>query len=107
MNRKMTFHERLYLGESIPPKKLEKIKKRLCKRPLLSGVYLIVPAHNPNDQLDIFDARQLVQPHYENESFYILGIAADYNEALQLIERMVQDCLRDRGDCRLREYLLC
>ena len=69
--------------------------------------YLITPAKNPADQLDIFDARQLIQPHYKKEEFLILGIAAGYEEALQLIEQITGECLDARGDCNLREYLLC
>lgn len=107
MAKKFTFHDRLYLGESIMEKKLDKLKKRLEKNPLLSNVYLIVPAGNPEDQLDIFDAKQLVQPFYRDKSFLVLGIAGDYREALLVVERIVQDCLKERGDCKLREYFLC
>ena len=79
----------------------------LEKKPLLANVYLITPAKNPADQLDIFDARQLIQPHYKKEEFLILGIASGYEEALQLIEQITGECLDARGDCNLREYLLC
>lgn len=107
MVKKLTFHSRLYLSESIAEKKLDKLKKRLEKKPLLSNVYLIVPAANPMDQLEIFDARQLAQSFYQKEHFLVIGIAADYKEALQLIEKMVQDCLAERDDCNLREYFVC
>lgn len=59
----------------------------------MANVYLITPAKNPADQLDIFDARQLIQPHYKKEEFLILGIAAGYEEALQLIEQITGECL--------------
>ncbi|MBO5337896.1 MAG: hypothetical protein J6A94_12295 [Lachnospiraceae bacterium] len=107
MTRNLKFHKKIYLGESIEPKKVDKLKRKLRVKPFLAPVFLIVPARNPNDMLDIFDARQLVQKYYEKESFVVLGIAGDYSEALRLVERMVQDCLKERGDCRLREYLLC
>lgn len=104
---KLTFAPNLYLGESISSEKLDKIKKSLVKHPLLANIYLITPARNPADQLDIFDARQLIQPHYKNEEFLILGMASGYEEALQLIEQITGECLDARGDCNLREYLLC
>ena len=104
---KLTFAPGLYLGESIASKKLDKLKKRLERKPLLANVYLITPARNPSDQLDIFDARQLVQPFYNDEEIFVLGIASGYEEALQLIELMTKECLEARGDCNLREYLLC
>ena len=107
MKDKFIFNARLYLGESINVKKVDRIKKMLIKRPLQANVYLIVPAHNEADQLDILDARQLVLPHYRNMTFLVLGIAADYDEAMVMIEQIVRDCLKERGDCKLREYLLC
>ena len=107
MAGKLKFAQNLYLGEGIAPEKLDKLKKRLNKKPLLANVYLITPARNPADQLDIFAARQLVQPHYKDEEFLVLGMASGYEDALQLIERFTGECLKARGDCNLREYLLC
>ena len=107
MAGKLKFAQNLYLGEGIAPEKLDKLKKRLNKKPLLANVYLITPARNPADQLDIFDARQLVQPHYKDEELLVLGMASGYEDALQLIERVTGECLKARGDCNLREYLLC
>ena len=107
MAGKLKFAQNLYLGEGIAPEKLDKLKKRLNKKPLLANVYLITPARNPADQLDIFDARQLVQPHYKDEEFLVLGMDSGYEDALQLIERVTGECLKARGDCNLREYLLC
>ena len=100
MAGKLKFAQNLYLGEGIAPEKLDKLKKRLNKKPLLANVYLA-------DQLDIFDARQLAQPHYKDEEFLVLGMASGYEDALQLIERITGECLKARGDCNLREYLLC
>ena len=101
------FHKKLYFSEGMEDKKLDKIKRKLRSKPFLADVHLIMPAANPKDQLDILDARQLIQSHYKGKTFLVVGIASGYGEALQLIERMVQDCLRERGDCNLREYLEC
>ena len=107
MAGKLKFAQNLYLGEGIAPEKLDKLKKRLNKKPLLANVYLITPARNHANQLDLFDHRQLVQPHYKDEEFLVLGMASGYEDALQLIERISGECLKARGDCNLREYLLC
>ena len=107
MAGKLKFAQNLYLGEGIAPEKLDKLKKRLNRKPLLVNVYLITPARNPAYQLDIFDARQLEQPHYKDAEFLVLGMASGYEDALQLIERITGECLKARGDCNLREYLLC
>ncbi len=103
----LTYHPRLYLGEGISGKKLDKIKKRLDKGSLLANVFLITTAACPEDQLDILDARQLAQPHYRERKLYVVGIASDREEAFSLVERIAGECLRERGDCALKEYLLC
>lgn len=106
-DRKLTYYPGLYLGEGISEKKLDKIKKKLRTKPLAANVFLIAAAHNPNDQLEIFDARLMAQHYYEDYEVYVVGIASDYEEAVGLVEQIVQECLRERGDCALKEYLLC
>lgn len=107
MERKFIYYSELYLGESINAKKLDKIKKKLERKPLFANVHLITLAHNPSDQLEIFDSKQLVQRYYEGYIPYVIGIAADYEEAVALLEQIVKECLQERGDCNLKEYLLC
>lgn len=107
MDRKFAYSPKLYLGESISEKKLDKIKRKLEKKPLQANVYLLTLAVNPADQIEFYDARQLVQPHYKGYVPYIIGIASDWDEAVLLVERITKECLQERGDCSLREYLLC
>lgn len=107
MSGKLEYHHRLYLGESISDSKLDKIKKTLENHPLRSNVFLITISRNSCDQLEIFSARQLVQNYYHKYPVYVIGIASDYEEAVAMIEKIVQECLRVRGDCALKEYLLC
>ncbi|MCM1542941.1 MAG: hypothetical protein NC121_17005 [Blautia sp.] len=107
MAGKIRYRSELYLSEGISLKKLDKIKKKLEKKPLLSGVFLIAFSANPSDQLDIFDARLLVQSYYVKNPPYVIGIAEDRKEAVALVERIVKECLEKRGDCALKEYLLC
>lgn len=107
MSISLTYRPDLYLGDSINENKLDKIIKKLEKKPLLSGVFLITVSRNASDQLDIFDARQLAQSYYKKHPPYVVGIAGSHDEAVELVERLVQECLRARGDCALKEYLLC
>lgn len=107
MRKKFTYAPKLYLGKSISEKKLDKIKKKLENKLLLSDLYLLTLAHNPQDQLEFFQARQLAQLHYKNSEHYVIGIAGSRGEALKIIETITMECLQERGDCSLREYLLC
>lgn len=106
-NRNLTYHPRLYLGDGISGKKLDKIKRKLHTKPFLANVFLITIASNPKEQLDILDARQIAQPYYKDVELYVVGIASDHEEAIDLVEQIVKECLKERGDCALKEYLLC
>lgn len=103
----LTYHPGIYLGESIRKEKLDKIKKKLENKPLFSGVFLITLSRNASDQLEIYDAKQLVQSYYKKNPPHVIGIAGNYDEAVALVEKIVQECLNIRGDCALKEYLLC
>ena len=107
MERKLNFYPGLYLGESISPDKLDKLKRELKSKPLLSSLYVLTLSQNPSNQLEIYASRLLAQPYYRKYPPYIIGIAADYDEAVSLVEQIVQECIRERGDCALKEYLLC
>lgn len=107
MSIALKYHDNLYLGDSINEKKLDKIKKKLENKPFFSGVYLLTLSRNPYDQLEIYDAKQLVQSYYKKNPPYVIGLAGDYGEAVALVVRMTQECLNSRGDCRLKEYLRC
>lgn len=107
MAKRVCYHSKLYLSEGITEEKLDKIKKKLENKPLLSSVFLIAVSANRSDQLDIFDARQLVQPYYKKNPPYVIGITKSREEAISIVEKIVQECLRERGDCALKEYLLC
>lgn len=107
MTVKLKYHPDLYLGASINGKKLDKIKKKLENKPLLSGVFLIALSRNPSDQLEIYSARQLAQRYYVTFPPYVVGLAGNYEEAVALVQQLVSECLAKRGDCALKEYLLC
>lgn len=107
MGRKLSFYSKLYLGEGMNGSKTDKIKKMLIKKPLFAGVYVLTFAHNDSDQLEFFDAKQLAQHYYEENPVQIIGIAKDYEDALKLVTQITQECLDARGDCRLKEYLIC
>ena len=107
MSITLTYHPKLYLGEGIKRKKLDKIKKRLERRPILSGVTLITLSRNPIDQLEIYEARQLQQSYYKKYPPFVVGLAADRQEAVEIVELIVRECIDKRGDCALKEYLSC
>lgn len=107
MAEKHIYREDLYLSESIDVTKLDKIKKTLERRPLVSGVFVIAISQNTSDQLDIISSKMLTQRYYVNNPLTIVGLAKSNEEALSVVKRIVEDCMKVRGDCAIKEYLLC
>ena len=103
---KIFYSRNFYLGQGITPEKLDKIKKKIEKKPLMTDFYLIALAGNEKDLLDIYSSRFLGQKYYENHIPYVCGIADNNKDAVALVEQIVKDCLAERGDLNVREYIM-
>lgn len=102
----LEYYPRLYLSEGINREKLEKIKNILTAKPKKAGVYLLALPHNASDQLDIYESKYLQRKYYDKNPLYIIGIAANYEEAVGIVERIAEEAWAARGDAELRKYLM-
>ena len=102
---KITYYEKIYLGENITSEEAVKLKALLENQPLKANVYLITPSANEFDQLDIYHSKYLMQKFYKEHPPYIVGIAKKHEDAVALVEKMIQECVTARGDANLKEYL--
>lgn len=100
----MIFSRQLYLGNGI--KHPAVIKHKLRTRRLSKGTYVLRIAENDTDYLEILEASYYLQPFAHLEKNYIVGFAATYEEALELVEKMLQDSLEQTGEANLRAYLI-
>lgn len=107
MTHKLAYHPKLYLGGSINRKKLEKIKKRLGKRFFGPDVFLVTLSRNNFDQLELYGAKELAHSYYRKNPPFVVGIAGNRDEAVEVVKIIVEECLRERGDCAIKEYLRC
>ncbi|MCM1568264.1 MAG: hypothetical protein NC081_02315 [Roseburia sp.] len=107
MKERLIFAPNLYLGEGISADKVDRIKNKLQNKPISCGETIIALSRNPSDQLEIYQARQLVQSYYQKNPPYVVGLASDREEALALVQQIVLECMERRGGCALKEYLLC
>lgn len=105
LKAKLNYSPNLYVGEGISERRLHRMKKKLCHRPLLMSVYLIVFPENDADQLEIISSRQLLLSYYQKLELSVVGLAKNKDDAVELIVRMTEDCLADRMDCSLKEFL--
>lgn len=97
----MKFYKHLYIGDTVTNP--AKIKWKL-KHHAGTMVYVIAVAHG-DDQLEIFHSAYLKQKYYRYHPPVIVGIASDYDEAVDIVVKITQECLKATGDCHLKEYL--
>lgn len=91
-------------------KKAEKnrftILQKLRRGKLQPKVHVIVPASGEQNVLDILPSYVLLQEHYKaQEELLILGIGADYFEALEVAGKIVHDIYHTTGGFVLKDYL--
>lgn len=99
----MHFFNNLYLGRKVPD--VSKVKKQILKRSFFVNAYVITLSLGA-DQLEIYDAKVLRQSYYRKAPRTVVGIAADYDEALELILQITQDALSQGYEGRLKQFLL-
>ena len=103
----MYFFKNLYVGPSI--RDPEEVKRKLMRGEGQITIYVIalspsVPGPGSN-QLEILHCVNLQQPYYKKYPPYIIGIAAGRTEAVELVQKLVQDAYDHTGSGDVRAYL--
>lgn len=99
----MRFAKGLYTGEGI--RNSRKVKWKLKHRAGQINLYIIALC-NGSDQLEIYHCALLQQHFYRSNPPYIVGIAKGYQEAVELVQKMLEDIFRKTGHYNLKEYFL-
>lgn len=102
---KLDYHIWMHFGESIEGGDFITIQRKLRENPFEADVYLITLAANKKEQLDIFHSKYLLQRYYGKHIPYVVGIARNKEEAVSLVENMVSECVKKRGDADIKAYL--
>lgn len=97
----MKFYKYLYVGDTI--KNVSRIKRKL-KAHAGVQVYVITVAKGP-DQLELFHGAYLKQRYFRYHPPVVVGIASDYDEGVQVIMRITEECFAHTGTCNLKGYL--
>ncbi len=100
----MRWYEDLYVGETISHKK-KKIKWKIMHNAGLLRVFIITLASNPDNLMDIIPARELKQKHYPKGGLYIIGLAGNYDEALEVAGHIVSEVYTATKGFDVRKYL--
>ncbi|MCI8951432.1 MAG: hypothetical protein HFG49_15605 [Lachnospiraceae bacterium] len=105
----MFWYNNLYTGKTAEKKRFSIIQK-IRSGSIPAKAYVIVPASNRKNLLDIWEASQACTSEAEErrkkagEELLILGIAWGYEEALELAGQMINEVYQATGDFDIRSY---
>ena len=107
------WRETLYLDEEmacedrVPELKEMLMKGRLSSKIklLLSSDYGVFLAQNPANLLEIISFSEFLQPGYDGRTFHCVGVASSHGNAERLVQAILTDTLRERGDLQVRDFL--
>jgi len=68
--------------------------------------YVIALPSNERNLLDIYHSAELMQRHYRNRPLFIVGIACGYEEALLVVQQIIEDVYRESGGVKVKDYIM-
>lgn len=99
----MRWYEDLYVGEQAKKNRYAIIQK--IRRGARCRHYVLTPSSNGRNLLDLYPVSVLSQPFYRECGLLIVGIAADYEDAVWLAARIVEETYRKTGGFDVNAYL--
>ena len=102
----MIIYKYLYLSETTK-KNAKKIIRKLKQNAGMVSTYVIMLASNDKDLFDICHSAVLMQPFYKNNPPFIVGLATGKEEAMLMVEDIVQDIFNQSGSYEnMRQFIL-
>ncbi len=101
----MKYYYDLYISDELQEKK-DRILSKLEENQVQLNIYLIVLTSDGKNQLEVFDSIMLKQEYFQNRVFMVVGIAAGYQEALELVRTITDEVFCNQEDVDIRKYLL-
>ncbi|MBP5556037.1 MAG: hypothetical protein J6X94_14345 [Lachnospiraceae bacterium] len=99
----VNFRHSLYLSDSISLNKLPKVKDKILKG---KGSYkLILVSEKEDENFDIVSVSNLKSRVWEGKVPQVCGVADNEDEAFKLVAKITEDCLKNRGNLELKEYI--
>ena len=104
----MKWYKKLYLGDNAKEAKY-KIFGKIRQNRFTFNTYLIILSSNAHNLLEIISANELKQPFYKDKTvrnhIYVVGLAVGYDEALEVVERIIKEVYQATGGFDLQSYL--
>ncbi len=100
----MIWYDPLFLGTGCQSKQ-KTLKRRISGRRAHTPVYLITLPTQSRLVLEIIPSTLLLQEHYPAGGLQIIGMAFTRSEALRIVERVISDSFKTRGDADIEAYM--
>ena len=101
----MRWYEDLYVGYNLLDKKRQVIRKIKNGKPQLNK-YVITLPQNDYDTLEIYPSNILNQKWYRDSDMVVVGITEGMEEAMDMIQLIIMDCLNDTGEVKVKKYII-
>ena len=102
-NMKVNVCKQLYISENAVKDK-GKIIRAVKKNKLRLGAFLIVLSQDNDSLLEIYPSYIFLHPHFKKSEISIVGISKGYNEAVELVRCMVEQCYKEKGNLELKSF---
>lgn len=100
----MRISDHLYVGKKAGENRF-RIVLNLRFSKLQPEIYVITPASNGNNILDIYPSVVFQQDYYRDQDLLVLGVARGYDEALEVAGQIVNDMYQKTGGFSLQEFM--
>lgn len=100
----MKWYKDLFVGESVTGK-IKKIKWKVEHNAGMLHTYVITFPSNSDNLLDMIPTRELLQKGYPKKNLHIIGIAGNYDEAVELVVKIIEETYDNTGTTDVYSYL--
>lgn len=101
----MKYYYNLYMDEYVKDNQ-GKIRKKIEKDKWQLQIYLITLAKNSVNHLEIFPSALLLQKAVSKDELFIVGMTSNYENALELVEKITQEVYDETGGVDIRNTIL-
>ena len=101
----ITCYYDLYVDE-IPANEKEEIVEELERGEINRELHIITLAQGERNQLEIFSLGRLKQQIFSDATFFVVGIAKEYDGVVRLVQHIVDEIYLETTNPYVREYLL-
>lgn len=100
----MKWYDKLYVGSKANAQK-SRIINKVNKYSKMPGIYILALPMNDKNVLDIYPLYILSQKHYKKADIRIVGIGCGYDEAMEVMQRLIIDCYQITGQCKISNMI--